>query len=357
MVIKKSIIKKYDTDGVRESIKSLSKQIEQIVDDFSRKKNNFDKYKDINKIVVSGMGGSNLGARMISSVFSNNIKVPISICSNYDIPNFVDSRTLFILSSYSGTTEETLSTFAKAKKKKAKIFGLSSDNNSSEIKKLFLEKKIDAYIFNDKFNISKQPRLGIGYSVFALIMIFKSLNIIKLSNIDIKKIIRFLEKNNSSLDLYAKKNISLDIAKKLHKKQIKIITPSFLEGNGHVLRNQFNETSKNFCEYLVIPELNHYSLEGLTEPKKIRKNSIFLIFQSDIDHVKNIKRLLLTRKIIKKNNIEVIIFKLNQKTRLEQSMEFLQIGSWLTYYLAILNKINPVKIPWIDLFKKELNSS
>lgn len=72
-------------------------------------------------ILVSGMGGSTLGAHVIQSVFRDVITIPFEISNDYHLPNHVGRDTLVILSSYSGTTEETLSAARDAIRRKARI--------------------------------------------------------------------------------------------------------------------------------------------------------------------------------------------------------------------------------------------
>ncbi len=69
-------------------------------------------------VVFAGMGGSALAALMGRSW--PGYKVPFEICRQYHIPGYVSEQTLFIASSYSGNTEETLSALAEAEAKKAK---------------------------------------------------------------------------------------------------------------------------------------------------------------------------------------------------------------------------------------------
>jgi glucose/mannose-6-phosphate isomerase len=66
------------------------------------------------------------------------------------------------------------------------------------------------------------------------------------------------------------------------------------------------------------------------------------------------RRLKLTKEVIKKNKIKLAEYSLSGKNKLEQAMEMLQFGSWLTFYVGILNNINPSLIFWVDWFKKEL---
>src|SRR3989344_6664270 len=61
-------------------------------------------YSNTRNIVFSGMGGSSLPAHIITS--SLPLTVPHAIVNDYTLPSWVNSKTLVILSSYSGNTEE-----------------------------------------------------------------------------------------------------------------------------------------------------------------------------------------------------------------------------------------------------------
>ena len=73
----------------------------------------------IDKIVVAGMGGSAVGGDLLKICMKDS-NIPIFVTKEYDIPKFVDDRTLFFAISYSGNTEETLSAFSQAKKRMQK---------------------------------------------------------------------------------------------------------------------------------------------------------------------------------------------------------------------------------------------
>src|SRR5579871_535846 len=67
---------------------------------------------DFENIVYSGMGGSALAALLSRSW--PGYKLPFEVVRQYDIPAYVSAKTLFIAASYSGNTEETLSTLTEA---------------------------------------------------------------------------------------------------------------------------------------------------------------------------------------------------------------------------------------------------
>jgi glucose/mannose-6-phosphate isomerase len=348
-------MEKLDAGNVAESVSFLPEQIK----DALAQAENFKipaAYKKINRIVLAGMGGSNLGARIIASLFKEELKVSLVIEAGYEIPGCVDKNTLFIISSYSGSTEEPLSTYAAAKKLGAKIIGLSAISNDNKLAELLNLGKDLCLTFDAGKNTSLQPRLGLGYAVVSLLIIFNKIGVIKLKSKDIAEAADYIA--SESRKLIPKNILLLNSAKKaareLFGKQIVLVGGEFLEGNLHALRNQFCETAKNFAAYLVLPDMNHYAIEGLGNPAGNRDNLIFVFLESDLYHPREKKRLALTKDIVKKNKIKIYSHKLNGGDKLTQSFEMLNFGSWLTFYLAMLNEVNPSLIPWVDWFKNKL---
>jgi len=348
-------MKNLDPGRVADSIGLLSEQIKDTMKQAESLK--FPPaYKKIDRVVVNGMGGSNLGARIVASVFKDEAKVPILIEPGYLVPAYVDQNTLYIISSYSGNTEEPLSTFAEAKKRGAKITGITEKSQKNKLAEIFKKEKLPIFVFDPRKNPSNQPRLGVGYAIFALLAVLARSGVIKIDQREVTRIIDSLKKNNFQLDLSVidRKNLAKQIAQKIHGKEIILVGAEFLAGNLHALRNQFNETAKNFAAYLVLPDLNHYALEGLAHPASNKKDLIFIFFASDLYHPRLKKRLRLTEEIARKNKIAALEVKLESQARLGAAAELLQLGSWLTFYLALLNKINPAEVKWVDWFKKKL---
>ncbi|MFH1412647.1 MAG: SIS domain-containing protein [bacterium] len=336
---------------VSESLYRLPEQI----DDVLKQSKSFKlpkRYKNVNKIVVSGMGGSNLGARIAASIFDQSLKFPIIINPSYEVPLYVDKNTLFIASSFSGNTEEVLSAYKEAKKHKAKIAVITSQNKNNKLMDMAKRDKTPSFAFNPQANPSNQPRLSLGYAIFALAIVMQKAGALKINLNSIKNANSKLKTWGSRLTPNKSNNAASKLADKLHHKNIIIVTGEFLEGNAHALRNQFCENSKNFADYLTLPDMNHYAMEGLDKPSG--SNLIFLFFDSNLYSPRVQKRNSLTKEVVRRNKIKLINHKLNGRTKLEQSLEMLQLGSWVTLYLAELNNADPMKIPWVDWFKKQL---
>lgn len=312
-------------------------------------------YKDIDHVVVNGMGGSNLGAYIVKSLFIRELKVPITIEPGYDVPGFTNSKTLYILSSFSGNTEETLSVFEKARKKKAKILGITAKGNG-KLEHLMHQYKIPGYIFEPKFDLAMQPRLGIGYSVFGLAALMSKAGVFKFDFSKAEEISKKLDQWSKKLRAYvpAKSNPAKKLALEIYGKIPVFIGSEHLTGNLHAMRNQINETSKLFATYLTLPDMNHHALEGLQHPNHIQDDLVFVFFDSIQYNHRIQKRSRLTREVAEKNHIKTVQYKVRAGDRLLESLEVLQLGTWLSFYLSVLYDTNPQVIPWVDWFKKKL---
>jgi len=127
-----------------------------------------------------------------------------------------------------------------------------------------------------------------------------------------------------------------------------------LVGNAHIAANQMNENAKRFAGYFAIPEMNHHLLEGMLYPESNKNDMVFVLFHSKLYSKKIKKRFDITGEVLKKNNIKYLVYDCQEKTALAQSTEVLVFSSYLSYYSAILQGIDPTAIPFVDFFKQRL---
>lgn len=125
-------------------------------------------------------------------------------------------------------------------------------------------------------------------------------------------------------------------------------------GNLHVLANQLQENAKNFAAYYALPEMNHHLIEGLSHPDLLKK-FLFIFLPSNLLPSRLKKRFKITKNILGKKNLKSINVDLKGKDFLSQSFYLLTLGSFVSFYLAVLNQKDPQKIPLVDYFKKQLS--
>lgn len=341
-------IKKLDSQDMLSSIEMYPEQIKSVLSDY--KKIKLPKWKDIKNILVAGMGGSALATDIVRSLYGNKLRVPIGIANNYYLPGWVTEDTLCVIISYSGNTEETLTALEEAKKRRAMIFIITSGGKLAQIAQ---QENIPAHIFNGALNPSKSPRIGLNFTLFSQLCLFKELDLLSLKNNDLQEIISYLEHKMKIFSVNNEKNPAKDLAFSL-KGFIPVLAGSdFLSGFLHTFANQIHENAKSFAVYFPLPELNHHLMEGLTFPKN--KNILkFLLIESDLYYPKNRIRYSIMKKVLKRNKIKYIDYKCLGKDISEQSMEILMLASWSSFYLGMLYKVDPALIPNVDFFKAEM---
>ncbi len=347
----RAAIKEIDPDGALASAESIADQVRQVWEE----KDSIDvsAYKNVRNIVVAGMGGSALGADLVRHLYKDELPVSMEICKDYDLPNYVGKDTLVILSSYSGSTEETISCAAQAKEKEAMIAIITS---GSKLAALAKEKNYPSYIINPKANPSNQPRMATAYNVMAILMMLSKLKLIKFEQEDYEQILNAIEKTtqNNLVEVAQDKNQAKLLAYMILERRPILVGAAFLEGALHIGANQFNENAKSYADYKVIPEINHHLMEGLTFPKSNPMNHFFVFFQSDLYRKEIQKRISLTQKAVEKSGIEVMEIQLVSETKLMQVFELLTLTTFTNLYLAYLEGTNPCPIPVVDWFKAEL---
>jgi len=289
------------------------------------------------KIIVSGMGGSAISGDLLKDSLRYEIKVPIEVCREYHIPEYADEKTVVFCVSYSGNTEETLSQFVDCIEKKCKIIGITSDGKLKE--------------WCDKFNLpcviipnGYQPRSALPYLFVSILVCLKKLGLINKEK-EINETIETLRKIKTGKI----KRIALSL-----KKSIPVIYGSDeFASVAKRIKTQFNENSKNPAKYDVLPELDHNEIVGY-EKNKLNKNSVIILLR-DKDEPKETKiRIDITKKNMRNKVKKIIELWSEGKSKIAKMMSLIFIGDYLSYELAVLNRVDPTETKSIVSIKKEL---
>lgn len=301
-------------------------------------------YKNVSNIVFCGMGASIYGALVFKALIGADNKYPTEYVSDYHLPKFVNSNSLVVLTSYSGTTEEVLSCANEAKQMGAKMLILTKGGPLAEFAR---SNNVPAYIFDGALNPAGVPRLGNGYTILGLIGLLKKAGIYAVSDDEIRGAIETLKSRQEEI----KQRALRDVEKYIGKIPV-IFAAEHLSGNGQILRNQFNETSKTFSAFYLIPDLNHHLMEGLAFPQP---NALqFVLFKSKNFSEKIQKRVALTKQVVEQNNYEVLEIDVNGANIFEDFILTLSYGCYLTLFLGLCYGQNPAINPYVDWFKEQL---
>ena len=346
-------IQELDSKKMHASIEQLDKQIQQTWEEVSMMTLP-ESYKSIKNIVFAGMGGSSLGGYVIEHMYALQIRIPYRVVNDYHLPAYVDQDTLVIVESYSGTTEETVSALHDALAKKAKIIVITA---GGELEKIALSHSLPLYKIEPRFNPSNQPRMAIGYHLFALIVILSRLDVIKFEESELTPIIKELHQTNENngITIPTTSNRAKQFANKLYNRIPIFIAGEFLMGAAHTTRNQINENTKSLAVYFPLPESNHHLLESLDFPERAKDISFFTLLNSNLYSPKIRKRLIATEQIISENHHKTEIIEAQGTSKLAQVLSSIHFGSYVGYYLSLLYGIDPSPIVRVEEFKKILS--
>ncbi|QQS38460.1 hypothetical protein IPM62_03700 [Candidatus Woesebacteria bacterium] len=312
-----------------------------------------EEFGNIENLVMAGMGGSGLGARVIESVYFDTNKFPLVRVNDYNIPNFVNENSLVICSSYSGTTEETLENVRQALERKAKWMAIGTGGTLIDEAK---KHGVPYYQIDPKFNPSNQPRMAIGYSIVGQLVLASKLGLFDFTKDDLDQLViamkSILEKN--SIEINEADNAAKKLARLMYSKNIFYISASHLTGATHTINNQLNENAKTFSADFTIPELNHHLMEGLMHPSTNSQNLFMLFVNSNLYSDKINKRFGITKDVVEKNNLSFYHYTCTAQTKLSQAFELIQFGALANFYLSMLYEQNPAPIPWVDYFKTRM---
>lgn len=340
-----------DKSNMLGSIESLSKQIQHAWDETQRL--SFTASDQIRNVVVAGMGGSSLGADVIKRLFKEVMSVPFDFVNSYTLPAYVNQNTLVILSSYSGTTEEVLACALEAEKAKTQVMVIAA---GGDLERLATEKNYTFYKIDPIHNPSNQPRMAIGYAVFGMIGLLSKAGVLELEQGDISAVISTVETvvKENTVEIIGDENPAKALAYTMMDRKPYLIAAEFLEGAAHVASNQHNENAKALVDYKIIPEINHHLMEGLRFPKSNISYHVFIFITSQLYDPRIQVRMGVTQKIVGQQEIDTMAVPLKAKTKLEQAFELIALFSFCSFYLSMLEGIDPSPIPFVDQFKEEL---
>jgi glucose/mannose-6-phosphate isomerase len=243
------------------SLENFTEQFEYVLDNYTSHGFGID---DFDNIVLGGLGGSGIGAVLAKNWFFDKCPIPIESVADYHLPKYISRKTLVVLNSYSGNTEETLQMFEEAKSEGCHIIILTG---GGKLKELAMANNLKTYDLAGGY----QPRMtvGLGLSILSLI-------IGELLGTDYKPVIEgvkdHFEKNLGRQQESGKR--IYDFFKNTPRKKFVIVSDREFAPVAVRFTQQLQENSKLEGFVNVIPEANHNCIESYTD--KMDTNFIML---------------------------------------------------------------------------------
>lgn len=330
-------------DKMRKLIEDFSKQLREAVR-LGQKAEIRPASREIRQVVIAGMGGSGIGGNLVASLVQDEIKVPVLVVKNYQLPHFINEHTLFIASSFSGDTEETITCLEQALAAGAQCVAISSGGT---IAKMAEQHELDlARIPAD----TKSPRASLGYSLLQMLFVLHYKGLIGNAFIeDTERIALLLDQEEESLCIRGEK-----LANSMKGYLPCVYADSRLRPVALRIQQQINENGKHLCHINELPEMNHNELVGWEHPEQVMSDSKVYFLLSDYDHPRVRERVRISREMLqgKAANVSDIIAK--GDSLLGQCLYLIHLTDWVSYFLALANLADPFPINATEHLKSEL---
>jgi glucose/mannose-6-phosphate isomerase len=303
---------------------------------------------EIRNIVLGGMGGSAWPALYVQSW--PGVKVPFEISRTYAVPGYVNEHTLFIASSYSGNTEETLSALEDAESRGAQIVVMTAGGQLAEEAKT---KNLPLF----RIPGGTQPRMSSFYFIAAYLELLVPLRLVDATSLEERKqVSKWLKDQTGSWGptVPSKDNPAKKLALEIMGKTPIIYSGPLLAPVANKMKICMNENAKNLAWWGQYPEFNHNEFIGWSS-HPVDKPFVVIEIRSDLESKRMQKRFKVSQRMLSGKRPAPHVIKPEGDTLPKQIFWASMFGDFVSVYLALLNGINPTPVDLVEKFKKALD--
>jgi glucose/mannose-6-phosphate isomerase len=292
--------------------------------------------KDANYIVC-GMGGSSFITDILHDVIESDLQMTTS--RTYHLPKETNKKSLVVVVSFSGTTEEALSCYQEARKRRLPLIAMASRGTLMD------------WAVRDKVPFARistegitQPRYSTGYQYGYHAKI-----------LEMHKMIPSQRKTIFNAYKEAKHFNFENQGKKFAHAMVGTLPFIYTDADyGSVARAmtiKIDENAKLLSHWNTVPEMNHNEMNGFVLSKKQGKFSVFSLVSKSF-HPRVLKRFKVVDMLAKKYGAASYTFWLPGKTKLARMIAGIGIADWVSFYMSQENKIDPSPVAIVEEFKK-----
>lgn len=299
-------------------------------------------------VVFAGMGGSALYASL--AVSWPGVTVPFEVCRGYDIPSYVGPGTLFIASSYSGNTEETLEALRQAEAKNAAIVIITGGGVLAGVAR---EKGYPLALLPDV----GQPRFATLVGLKALVTVLEKAELTAEGRAEeqlhgraafVRQAVSAWLPTVPTAQNQAKQ-LALEV---IGKSAVIYAGPKFFPV-AYKWKISFNENAKNVAWCNAYPEFNHNEFMGWAS-HPVDKPYTVIDLRSGFENERVQKRFEISDRLLSGKRPAAEVVTPQGESLLEQMLWTIALGDFTTLYTALLNGLNPTPVDLIERLKKEL---
>jgi len=300
------------------------------------------------RVVVAGMGGSAIGAEMVAALGSTRTTTPIEVVRDYTPPALA-ADSLFVACSFSGNTEEVLAAFEAAGSQGATRVAITTGGKLGAV-----AAREGAPTFS--FAFAGPPRTALGYGVLPLIALLRRVSALDVEDEEVAATIALLERCSAAaaVDVPTSSNLPKQIATRLAGRIPVIVGPGLLRVAASRWAGVIPENASQWAMAAELPELDHNLVAGFARPAAALERLHVVLLDGAGVHARNRRRVEVTASELQRAGVSCEVVHVEGSGGLDSVLHGAYIGDWVSYYLALLNGVDPFEVTPIDRVKAAL---
>jgi len=298
-----------------------------------------DRVEGFRRVVVLGMGGSGIAGALLKSVLPVEV-VPVR---DYSLPPWVGEESLVVSLSYSGDTEETLAAFEDARGRTRRLLAVTSGGKLGRV----CAREGIPWI---EIPPGYQPRAALGYLLFPLLGLFHRLGMVP----DFGEALAALDRLASDLAPGEDENESQALARALLGRVPLVYGAGATGPVAFRWKTQINENAKQPAFWAELPELCHNEVVGYDLSARLLSQGMVVFLRFQGDHPRVSKRVEILHDLLSGRGIAWLDVQGRGTGSLANLLSLLYLGDWTSYYLALLNGVDPAPVAIIGELKRRL---
>jgi glucose/mannose-6-phosphate isomerase len=339
-----------DRGGMLQKTYALSEQIEEafsLVDRFPPLPS-----LDFDRILLCGTGGGSRAAiDLLQSYLSDQLPTPLSVYQGYGLPSSANAKTLILIVSYSGNTEEQLSSLQQAINISQNVLLITGGGQMQAL-------AAQSGLYTARVPTGMEARAAIGFLFFSLLSVLgRALQLNLPLPSERSDLLYHLRSERDLLDASSPtvQNPAKQVAEKILGR-IPFIYGSygFSDALAERLRRQLAENGKTLAHSNRIPDFHHDEIVGYENAEL--QNTVLPIFLRDFqEDPRIVKRYLVTREILEGKGFAVLeLYPLHRGGKLARLFSLLQLIDFVSLYVALAKEIDPANVSIIQQFKERM---
>ena len=300
------------------------------------------------RVVVLGVGGSAIGGDVVATLASRVGSVPVEVVRDYSAPP-PDEGTLLVASSFSGNTEEVLTAFS------AQVGGLGQRlaiTTGGRLAALAREHGVPLLTYD----FDGPPRSAFGYGVLLPLQVLRRLGVLDLDAAAIEGALLGLDRGAEAWGpgQPATSNLAKQIALRLRDRAPLVVGAGVLAVAARRWAAQLAENAKLWAFPLALPEADHNAIVALEWRQEVERALRVVLLGGAALHPRNQARVRVTAGELAAAGVEHEVVAVETEDPLGAILEACYLGDWVSYYLALLNEVDPLQTPILDRVKAAL---